>query len=76
MRLLRIDLDHHSYERVHIGEFHPTSNICPVLPFAARDRTGMVPGTQRSQQGDVVLKCLHRDDPLRHTYLRRRWRAT
>lgn len=24
---------------------------------------------------EAILKCLHRDDPLRHRYLRRRWQA-
>ncbi len=25
---------------------------------------------------EAILKCLHRDDPLRHKYLRRRWQAS
>ena len=73
MRVLRNDFDNYSNERVHIDEFHPLSNVVPLPPAAKQDR---VVGAMRSPpQGDAILKCLNRDDPLRHTYLRRRWWA-
>jgi hypothetical protein len=74
MRVLRNDPDRYSFERVNISEIHPRSNIRPTASFMLDGSADAAPRKQR--QADVVLKCLHRDDPMRHTYLRRRWRAT
>jgi len=75
MRPLKNDLDRYNYERVQLGEFHPGSSLRPTL-LALLDRTNTIVAMRKPQPSDLVLKCLHRDDPLRHTYLRRRWRAT
>lgn len=76
MRLLVNSLGHWGYERVQISEFRPISIGCPATPYALQDRTDELSAARLPHQGDVVLKCLHRDDPLRRTYLQRRWRAT
>lgn len=73
MRVLRNDLDRYSFERVHVSEFYPLSDVCPLPPVTRQDR--MVGAVASASQGDAILKCLDRDDPLRHRYLRRRWRA-
>jgi hypothetical protein len=68
--------DHFRYDRVLISDAHELSNIRSVVPFTVPDGTDVLAAVWRPPQSDVVLKCLHRDDPLRHAYLRRRWRAT
>ncbi len=35
-----------------------------------------VPVARSRALNEAILKCLHRDDPLRHRYLRRRWQAS
>lgn len=37
-------------------------------------RPGIEP--QLAHPDDAILKSLHRDDPLRRTYLRKRWQAS
>lgn len=74
MRMLRND--YFRYDRVFIGDAHQLSNVRTVMPFTAQDRMDVLSAVPSPPRSDVVLKCLHRDDPLRHTYLRRRWRAT
>lgn len=73
MRMLRYDPDFYSHERVHVSESHPRSNVRPLAPLVVQERTSGVPRVM--PRSDALLKCLHRDDPMRHTYLRRRWQA-
>ena len=73
MRVLRNDFNNHSYERVHISQLHPLPNVRVLPPVAKQDRVVRAMGPQT--QDDAILKCLNRDDPLRHTYLQRRWWA-
>ena len=75
MRVLQYDPDRYSYDRVQISELHPRLNVRPTAPHIASGAADVLGAVHTPQKADVVLKCLDRDDPLRHTYLRRRWRA-
>jgi hypothetical protein len=50
----------------------------PQYPNASSPQTATGPTMAHRAQplSDTVLKCLHRDDPLRHAYLRSRWRSS
>jgi hypothetical protein len=74
--MLRNDHGHYRYDRVLVSEAHQLSNARAIVTSTVQDRAVVLGDTHMPQQADVVLKCLHRDDPLRHSYLRRRWRAT
>ena len=73
MRVLRNDFEGYSYERVDISEFRPLSDVRLLPPVAQQD--SVVGVVRPAFPGDAILKCLDRDDPLRHRYLRRRWWA-
>ena len=75
MRVLKYDPDRHNYDLVQISEIHPRLNVRSTASHIASGTTDALCATHKLQKSDVVLKCLERDDPLRHTYLRRRWRT-
>lgn len=52
----------------------PKSHSMPAWVFRTDRRSS--PATRSCFVNDAILKCLHRDDPLRHTYLRRRWQTS
>ncbi len=76
MQVNRDRSDHHGHERLWRKSIHqlaaptfnqrPTPQIAKVIGPVARPR----------HLSDAILKCLHRDDPMRHKYLRRRWQAS
>jgi hypothetical protein len=62
-------------ESHNIAGFSPLSLGRSIAPLPKREISHAQSTTRSPQPSDAVLSCLHRDDPLRHTYLRRRWQA-
>ncbi len=58
-----------------VGGFSPLSPGRSIAPLPKCEISHAQSTTRPLQSADAVLSCLHRDDPLRHTYLRRRWQA-
>jgi len=66
---------HHLREALLSNEFQPLLSVVPTAT-SVHHGTAHAWGSRGSPYpSDAVLKCLDRDDPLRHTYLRRRWQA-
>ena len=74
MRVPRDRSDYRTHDLARISAVHPAFNLYALESSALWD-SGQSTATARSlHPSDDILKCLHRDDPQRHAYLRRRWR--
>ena len=63
------------FVRLFIAATWPVPKPRVVSASALRRETGPAHAVHSRSPHDAILKSLHRDSPLRHTYLRKRWQA-
>lgn len=76
MPLNRDRSDLHGHERLCTTKFRFTPKSRYLLASGSQTARNLMTASRSHSLNDAILKCLHRDDPLRHTYLRTRWQAS
>lgn len=76
MPLNRDRSDLHGHERLCTTKFRSTPKPHHLRASGTQTARHLTAAPRSHALNDAILTCLHRDDPLRHTYLRTRWQAS